>query len=88
MRYSPFIITSAQLRVRYKLYRALYLSKAGKLQERKSSTGPVVLRPIIRKAGEYDAPARVHHRLLPWQHVPVHGVALQSAPSNGSPPDV
>ena len=48
----------------------------------------VVLRPGVRKVGEYDAPARVRHCLLQRQHVPVHGVALQSVPSNGSRPDV
>ena len=87
MRSSPSIITSAQLRVRYKLNRALY-RRPEKLQEWKSSMVAVVLRPGVRKVGEYDAPARVHHRLLQRQHVPVHGVALQSVPSNGSRPDV
>lgn len=59
-----------------------------KIARMESSMVAVVLRPSIRKAEEYGAPARVHHRRLQRQPVPVHGVALQNVPSNGSRPDV
>lgn len=84
MRYGPFIITSAQSRVRYKL---LCIVRSMQGREKLSNKDVVVLRPVVKEAGECDAPARVRRRLQPY-YVPVRGVAPQSVPSSGSLPDV
>src|SRR5712672_603156 len=81
---SPFIITSAQSQVRYKLFCAPHrMPKVEKKMSSMGGCGPAS--QVIRGVRANDAAARVcrHHLLRSRPAVLVHGVARSTVPSGG-----